>query len=1120
MVVAFALCFAGVVLATMAWSPAAETKPIEILSKIAPEVLAETAQGGTASVVILLADQADVSAADEMKDADARGWFVYNTLTQHAARTQAPLRAELDKRGVSYQTFWAANMIVATVDRALIESLAARNDVARIDSNKPARWIEPPELANFSLAPSSPSTPNTAEWGVQNVNAPAVWAMGFTGQGMVIGDQDTGMRWTHNALKPKYRGWNGTTADHNFNWHDAIHSGGGVCGANTTAPCDDSGHGTHTAGTTVGDDGAGNQIGVAPGARWIGCRNMNQGNGTPATYAECFQFMIAPTDLSGNNADPTLRPHVLNNSWGCPSSEGCTTRTELEMIVNNTQAAGIFVVVSAGNSGPNCSTVSDPPSIYDASFSVGAYDINNTLASFSSRGPSTFYTPTLLKPNVSAPGVMVRSSYVSSDSTYFNNTGTSMAGPHVAGVVALLWSARPQLVRDIAATKTLLQNSANPTVIVTPQTCGGTLSSQIPNNTFGYGRVDVLAAVNAATSSTPTPTATATATSTATATATPVISPTPTATATATPVTSPTPTATATATTTPTATATATSTPTATATATATAAPPTPTATATSTPGIFVLLNTVSDAPGQSVTTTLPRTYMGDGFTNDDLPGDTTSFQINKLTLYFFSATAQTYTDVVARIQFWNTYTSTNTPVFTNPADGLVVVDFGPLTTSANATYGISFSLATPVTLVGGPGTAWGFAQNFQSNTGSGLADDPNLTSVVRSNNAGSYASGRILTGTSPKFGYYTNASGRTDFNFASTDERSFSSLNAQGVGIIILGAPGNSPTPTATASPTPTATATATVTATATATTTPTATATATTAPTGTATATPATTATATVTPTATPSATATATAPPTLLGNISSRLRVETGDNALIAGFILTGAQDKKVVVRALGPSLSLPDKLQNPSLELRDSLGALVQVNDDWDTSPNRQAIVDSGLAPAHNLESAITATLPANGKTYTAVVRGVGNTSGTGVVEVYDVDQAVDSRLANISTRGFVQTGDTILVAGTIVLGQAPQKVIVRAIGPSLNIAGKLTDPILELRDANGTLIRADDNWRTGGQENEIIQTGVAPSNDSESALIETLPANNAGYTAIVRGVNDTTGIAVVEVYALQ
>src|SRR2546423_7236235 len=532
--ISFALCFGGVLLAMMAWSSAAGTKVVDFAAKIAPEVMAETAAGSSASIVILLADQADVSAAHQMQDQDARGWFVYHTRTQHAARTQAALRAELDARGVVHQSFWAANMIVATADRALIEWLAAREDVARIDSNNPVRWIEPPELANFHDAPNSPSAPNTAEWGVTNVNAPSVWAMGFTGVGMVIGEQDTGVRWTHSALKPHYRGWDGANANHNYNWHDSIHSGGGSCGSNTTAPCDDNGHGTHTAGTTIGDDGAGNQVGVAPGAKWIGCRNMDQGNGTPATYTECFQFMIAPTDLTGNNADPTLRPHVLNNSWGCPSSEGCTTRAELETIVNNTQAAGIFVVVSAGNSGPNCSTVSDPPSIYDASFSVGAHDIHKQHPRCSSRGPSTYYTPNLLKPNISAPGANVRSSYYSGDTTYANLQGTSMAGPHVAGVVALVWSARPQLVRDIAATKLLLQNTANPSVTVTPpQLCGGTLSTtDIPNNSFGYGRVDALAAVNASGSSTPTPTATATATATATPTATATATTTATATAT------------------------------------------------------------------------------------------------------------------------------------------------------------------------------------------------------------------------------------------------------------------------------------------------------------------------------------------------------------------------------------------------------------------------------------------------------------------------------------------------------------------------------------------------------------------------------------------------------------
>jgi subtilisin family serine protease len=396
-------------------------------------------------------------------------------------------------------------MIVADADRNLVEQLAARSDVARVDSNAPTHWIEDPAIGKLHLTPSST---NVAEWGVLNVNAPQVWAMGFNGTGMVVGDLDTGTRWTHVALKPKYRGWNGATANHNYNWHDAIHSGGGICGANTAAPCDDDGHGTHTAGTMVGDDGAGNQIGVAPGAKWIGCRNMDQGNGTPATYTECFQFAIAPTDLTGNNPNPSLRPHVLNNSWGCPASEGCVTRAELETIVNNTQAAGIFVEVSAGNAGPGCSTVQDPPAIYSVSFSTGAINISNVLVGFSSRGPSTFYSPNLLKPNISAPGSNVRSSYGSGDSTFANLSGTSMAAPHVAGVVVLVWSARPALLRNIAATKTLLQNTANPTVTVSPaQTCGGTLastpgSSQIPNNSFGYGRVDALAAVNAVPTST------------------------------------------------------------------------------------------------------------------------------------------------------------------------------------------------------------------------------------------------------------------------------------------------------------------------------------------------------------------------------------------------------------------------------------------------------------------------------------------------------------------------------------------------------------------------------------------------------------------------------------------
>jgi CSLREA domain-containing protein len=254
------------------------------------------------------------------------------------------------------------------------------------------------------------------------------------------------------------------------------------------------------------------------------------------------------------------------------------------------------------------------------------------------------------------------------------------------------------------------------------------------------------------------------------------------------------------------------------------------------------------------------------------------------------------------------------------------------------------------------------------------------------------------------------------------------------------------------------------------------------------------------------------------TALANISTRLRVETGDNALIGGFIVTGSTPKKVIVRAIGPSLPFADKLADPILELHDASG-IIETNDNWGDSPNKQATIDSTIAPTSPLESAIVRTLPANNSAYTAVVRGVNGQTGIGVVEVYDLNTAADSRLANISTRGFVQSGDNVLIAGTIVVGPAAQKVIVRAIGPSLNIAGRLADPTLQIVDSNGAQLAFNDNWRSD-QEAEIIATSVPPGNDAESAIVYTLLANGANYTAIVRGAGGGTGIAVVEVYALN
>jgi hypothetical protein len=255
-----------------------------------------------------------------------------------------------------------------------------------------------------------------------------------------------------------------------------------------------------------------------------------------------------------------------------------------------------------------------------------------------------------------------------------------------------------------------------------------------------------------------------------------------------------------------------------------------------------------------------------------------------------------------------------------------------------------------------------------------------------------------------------------------------------------------------------------------------------------------------------------------PVTLANLSTRLRVETGDNVLIGGFIITGGQLKKVIIRAIGPSLPLPGSVANPTLELYQG-STLIASNDDWQNQPaaDRQAVIDSTIPPSNDLESALVRTLVGNNFSYTAVVRGASSGTGIGVVEVYDLDRTENSKLANISTRGLVQTGDNVLIAGTIVVGTQSQKVIVRAIGPSLPLAGKLENPTLELRDSNGGVVESNDNWIDSPNKQAIIDSTIPPSNDLESAIVRTLTP--AAYTAIVRGVNDTSGIAVVEVYAL-
>ena len=472
------------VIASSSLALAAQEAPDAWRAKVDPWVL-DTASEGETEFIVFLTQQANVSGAEALKSKAEKGQFVFEALTQTADATQGPVLKALQAAGVEYRPYWITNMIWVRGGLGAVEAMARRSDVAHVYAN-PTVHLDEPVSRGDSAAPASPTA---IEWNITKVNAPSVWAAGYTGQGAVVAGQDTGYDWDHPALMGKYRGWDGSTASHDYNWHDSIHSGGGTCGANSLVPCDDHGHGTHTMGTMVGDDGGANQIGMAPGAKWIGCRNMDQGNGTPTTYSECYQFFLAPTTVAGTNPDPSKAPDVINNSWGCPPSEGCTDPNVMLTLVNNVRAAGIVTVHSAGNSGSACSTISDPSAIYDSSTTVGATTSADAIASYSSRGPVTIDGSNRLKPDISAPGSGVRSSVPGTG--YSSMSGTSMAGPHVAGLVALLISARPDLAGNVDGIETVIEQTA--VQLTSAQTCGGVPGTQIPNNTFGYGRINALA---------------------------------------------------------------------------------------------------------------------------------------------------------------------------------------------------------------------------------------------------------------------------------------------------------------------------------------------------------------------------------------------------------------------------------------------------------------------------------------------------------------------------------------------------------------------------------------------------------------------------------------------------
>lgn len=449
--------------------PVTAPTPLSGEADVSADVRSEIEEQGRADFWVRLEERADLAAPADVQDWAARGQAVYDALTRTAEDSQQTLRAELDASGVAYTPFFITNaVLVRAGDAAVLNSVAALPEVEGI---YPTTSYQPPDPKRSESADVGPAA---VEWGIADIQADQVWdGLGVLGENIVVANLDTGVDYTHPALVNQYRGNNGDGSfSHDYNWFDGS-------GAFPDEPGDYDGHGTHTAGTMVGDDGGDNQIGVAPGARWIAA-------GTDWTDASLFaagEWFLAPTTLTGDNPDPALRPHVINNSWGVPME----TDPFMEDILAAWEASGMFGVWAAGNEGEfGCETLRSPP-LMQMTYAVGAYDSSRQISFFSSRGPGQDGE---IKPNIAAPGEGVRSSVPGNGYAY--SDGTSMAAPHVAGSVALMWSASPALVGDIDGTKTLLDDTAGD---APDDECGGTDDD---NNVYGEGRLDALELVLAA----------------------------------------------------------------------------------------------------------------------------------------------------------------------------------------------------------------------------------------------------------------------------------------------------------------------------------------------------------------------------------------------------------------------------------------------------------------------------------------------------------------------------------------------------------------------------------------------------------------------------------------------
>lgn len=419
---------------------------------------------------VVLREQADldgVPATAGRAGRDARAGEVYRRLVDTAKRTQADLRRDLRRLRLDHTPYYLVNAVEVDGGPAVRAWLSRRPEVARVLVSQRVRPLPAPAGRSRGTAPA----PAGPEWNVRLLGADRVWSqLGVDGTGIVVGSSDSGVDGGHPALAAGFRGGDDS-------WYDPWDG--------TRSPIDQGGHGTHTVGSAVGRGG----IGVAPGAQWVGCVNLDRNLGNPGYYLDCLQFMLAPFPPGGNpftDGRPARAPEILTNSWGCPPIEGCDPRA-LRPATAALEAAGILVVAAAGNTGPYCGSIDDPPAPYADVLTVGAVDQRRRVTDFSSRGP----VPGAAKPDLVAPGDEVLSAMPGGG--YATMSGTSMATPQVAGVVALMWSANPALVGDLPRTRQILRDTATPATYASrTETCGGDA------NITGAGLVDAYAAVRAA----------------------------------------------------------------------------------------------------------------------------------------------------------------------------------------------------------------------------------------------------------------------------------------------------------------------------------------------------------------------------------------------------------------------------------------------------------------------------------------------------------------------------------------------------------------------------------------------------------------------------------------------